>query len=211
MNLQQLYEECADYVCGTSDKLAKDILEDAINVLDKESVFQNHVEKYMVLLNLWDSNSLEEYAEKCGIEVEALCGDLAEYLGDESSFENQHDYFTNEHIDEICEEASVVSYKKILFKYDVLRQMIRNYMSNMLSSEMHDDKNILECHYPIFRNRDYFGLGELEMPYVDKMYQMNDGTIWLHIYGNDEDSWSELDEFDTDDLVSFIENIELES
>ena len=117
-------------------------------------------------------------------------------------------YYSGEHTEEICEEASVTSYEIIMFKYNVLKQMIRNYISHMLSAEMHDDRNILECNYPIFRNREYFGLGELEMPYVDKMYMLNDGTIWLHIYGNDEDSWSELDEFDTDDLVSFIENIE---
>lgn len=118
-------------------------------------------------------------------------------------------YYSGEHIDEICEKAQNMSVEEILLHNDITRQAIRNYMWRMLRG--HDDKNILECHYPIFRNREYFGLGELEMPNVDKMHQMNDGTIWIHIYGNDEDSWSELDEFDTDDLVSFIENIELES
>lgn len=193
MNLQQLYEECADYVRGKSDKLAKDILEDAINVLDKESVFQNHVERYMVLLNLWDSNSLEEYTEKCGIEVETLCGDLSEYLGDESSFED-------------CENKTPV---QIMRMYNELKQSIRLYFSRMLMDN--NDNNRLDCWYPIFRNQEYFGLSENNMPYVNQLYQDSEGRIWIHIDGYDKDSFNELDEFSTDDIIDFIEQIELES
>lgn len=117
-------------------------------------------------------------------------------------------YYTDEHMDEIFEKASNTSTEKIHLQYDVLRQMVRNYLSNMLSKDMHDEKNILECEFPIFRNRDYFGLGELEMPFVDRMYMLNDGTIWIHIYGEDDETWSELDEFDIEDMVYFIENID---
>jgi hypothetical protein len=94
MNLQQLYEECADHVCEKSDKSAKDIIEDAIVVFDKERVFQKQAERYRVILNLWDSDNLEDYVKDCEIAVEELCGDLAAYLGEESSFEDRNDYFS---------------------------------------------------------------------------------------------------------------------
>lgn len=191
MNLQQLYEECADYVCGKSNKLAKDILEDAIVVFDKENLFQNHSERYKVVLNLWDSDSLDDYVKKCGIEVEELCGDLADYLADESSFED-------------CENKTPV---QIMRMYNELKQSIRLYFSRMLMD--HDENNRLDCFYPIFRNQDYFGLGELEKPFINQMYQMNDGTIWLHIDGM-LDTWNELDDFEIEDIIEFIENIENE-
>lgn len=104
------------------------------------------------------------------------------------------------------EQGMNKSYVEIRKMYDIVKSSIRQYFSRMLMD--HDENNRLDCFYPIFRNKEYFGLGELEMPYVDKMYQINDGTIWIHIYGNDEDSWSELDEFDTDDLIDFIQQIE---
>jgi hypothetical protein len=116
-------------------------------------------------------------------------------------------YYSENHDDEIFEKASNTSAEKIHLQYDVLRQMVRNYLSNMLSKDMHDENNILECYYPIFSNR-YFGIGELEKPNVDKMYMLNDGTIWIHIHGEDDETWSELDEFDIEDMVYFIENIE---
>lgn len=105
------------------------------------------------------------------------------------------------------EQGMNKSYVEIRKMYDIVKSSIRQYFSSMLMD--HDENNRLDCFYPIFRNRDYFGLGELEKPFVNQMYQMNDGTIWLHIDGIG-DVWNELDEFDIEDIIEFIGNIENE-
>lgn len=99
------------------------------------------------------------------------------------------------------------SYVEIRKMYDIVKSSIRQYFSRMLMD--YDENNRLDCFYPIFRNQDYFGLGELEKPFINQMYQMNDGTIWLHIDGM-LDTWNELDDFDIEDIVEFIGNIENE-
>ena len=105
------------------------------------------------------------------------------------------------------EQGMNKSYIEIKKMYDIIKSSIRQYFSRMLMN--HDENNRLDCFYPIFRNQDYFGLGELEKPFINQMYQMNDGTIWLHIDGM-LDTWNELDDFDIEDIIEFIGNIENE-
>lgn len=107
------------------------------------------------------------------------------------------------------EQGMNKSYVEIRKMYDIVKSSIRQYFSRMLIDN--NDNNRLDCWYPIFRNQEYFGLSENNMPYVNQMYQDSEGRIWIHIDGYDKDSFNELDEFSTDDIIDFIEQIELES
>ena len=114
-------------------------------------------------------------------------------------------YYADEHTDEIFEKASTMTVEDIFLYRDIVRQAIRNKLSGLLIDSREDD--VYECQFPIYRNREYFGLSELEMPYIDMMYSDNDGHIWLHLEGDDDDRWTELEDFDTDDMVEFIKEI----
>ena len=92
------------------------------------------------------------------------------------------------------EKAMNKSKKEIEEMYNVLKESIRCFLSRMLIDNEQD--------------REAFGLGELQKLHVDKMYQTNEGLIWIHFEGCDEESWSEIDEFSVDDLVDFIHQIE---
>lgn len=88
--LQALYERCANFVSENEETKedAKDILEDAVKVLGKYPEFEQDVDSIMVTLNLWNSETLEEYVSQCEIDVEELCGTLAAYLADPNTFED---------------------------------------------------------------------------------------------------------------------------
>jgi hypothetical protein len=103
------------------------------------------------------------------------------------------------------EKAMNKSKKEIEEMYNVLKESIRCFLSRMLIDN--EQGNPLKCSY-VFGDREAFGLGELQKLHVDKMYQTNEGLIWIHFEGCDEESWSKIDEFSVDDLIDFIHQIE---
>lgn len=89
-------------------------------------------------------------------------------------------------------------------KYHDLQDEIRKYFLEMLDG--YDNDNRMNCYYPIFRNQDYFGLGEMEKPFVNQMWKEGN-NVYFHIDGMD-DSYTEMGEYNIDDLVEFISEIE---
>lgn len=108
--------------------------------------------------------------------------------------------------EEIINSGMNKSIQDLEEEFDILWESIRQWFSRFLMD--HEENNKLECSYPIFRNRDYFGLSENDMPYVDIMYTDNEGLSYIHIYGEDELEFHEISEYDIEDLFELMKQME---
>ena len=84
---------------------------------------------------------------------------------------------------------------------DVEVEDLRHEISHILIDT--DEDNPMHCDI-VVGETDAQGLSSLELPRIDKCYQMNDGTMWFHIEGTPEDDWKDFDYFVVEDMRNIL-------
>lgn len=79
--IYDLYEKCANYMCGDDTNTAKEIIEQAVDVLADNKDLNELWSMCVFHTNNWNDNSIEEQESDADEIVEELSGELGEYLG----------------------------------------------------------------------------------------------------------------------------------
>lgn len=78
--IYDLYEKCANYMSGDDTNTAKEIIEQAVDVLADNKELNELWSRCVVHINNWNGNSIEQQESDAYEIVEELSGELGEYL-----------------------------------------------------------------------------------------------------------------------------------
>lgn len=78
--IYDLYEKCANYMCGDDTNTAKEIIEQAVDVLADNKDLNELWSRCVFHINNWNGNSIDEQESDADEIVEELLGMLGEYL-----------------------------------------------------------------------------------------------------------------------------------
>lgn len=76
----KLYEDCVDWLNGDNTYTAKELVEQAVIVLEEVKELNSVWSDCVFHVNNWNENNIEEQSEQAEVLVEEICGYLGEYF-----------------------------------------------------------------------------------------------------------------------------------
>lgn len=97
--------------------------------------------------------------------------------------------------------------KRAETRLDKARYYARRVISIKLFENGIDEEKFLtmDCH--IIDDRGACGVSSLQLPTIDKVSRMNDGQIHVHYEGDDEDTWTNVDDIEIELLIKIADEL----